>query len=129
MDNTILLTEADVRLTPVGEIRFGPRLYELTIANERIEDSSFFSYYLYSKELDFLIITEYIYSARTEYYTQLMLTDLKNRKRSIYGRIKNGLIKPKKIENGDLILTRESGDGVVKEYEVPLGKIFNGEGV
>ena len=129
MDNTILLNEADIRLTPVGEIRFGPKLYNLTIANEQVEDSSFLNWHLYSKELNLFIVTEYIYSDRTEYYTQLMLSDLKSGKRAIYGRFNNGLIKPKKIENGNLIFTRESGDGVIKEYEVPLEKIYEGKSV
>jgi len=123
MNDTIYLSEADIRLKPVGEIRFGPELYELFIANKKIENSSFFEWFVYSKELNILAITEYIYSSPTEYYTQLFLLDLKNGKRADYGRFENGLTKPKQIEERNLIFTRESGDGIIKEFEVPLAKI------
>ena len=38
MVNVIHLNEADVRLTPVGEIRFGPELYELTLSTGKLSD-------------------------------------------------------------------------------------------
>ena len=122
MEPLISLDNDNIQLRVTGEMRFGPSLFDLTIFNLKIPNSSFFEWFVYSKELGKFIISEYVYSNGRDFYTQLAIFDLDNRKKSLYGRLKNGFIKPTLIEGKKLIFTREIR-GLVKEYEISIDKI------
>jgi hypothetical protein len=116
--------EKEVVLEEVGEIRFGPPLYDLILKGKRLESRSFLPYYCLSDDLRYVVLTEYLVESKTgSYWTQLVLIDRLNDQLATYGRIKQGLIKPLKIEGEKVVFTREAQVGLIREYELEISVI------
>ena len=104
----------------VGEIRFGPAYYSLTLDQISFGERVFGDAYLWSPDSKFCAVQEWETTSEGRGpQTRLLLVDLKGRKECILSRAEKGFIVPKLFEDGKLIYTKEYyGPRRSSEFEI-----------
>jgi len=104
----------------MGEIRFGPAYYSLTIGELSFMNRVFGRSCLWSPDSRFCAVQEWETTSEGKGpQTRLLLIDIEQRRECILSRAEQGFINPKKLEDNKLIYTKEyPGKGVVNEFEI-----------
>lgn len=104
----------------MGEIRFGPAYYSLTLDKISFGERIFGKSYLSSPDSRYFAVQEWeTTSEASGPQTRLLLIDLKLKKQCVLSRAEQGFIVPKKFEKEKLIYTKEyRGQGTIKEFEI-----------
>jgi hypothetical protein len=102
----------------VGEIRFGPLFFSLTVDSVSFGERLFGDDYLWSDDSRFLAVQEW---KTTDYatgpITQLLLIDIVERRECSLSGANGGWIEPKQFEGSKLIYTKRYADKIA-EFEI-----------
>jgi hypothetical protein len=104
----------------VGEIRFGPAYYSLTIDKISYTERVFGNSYLWSPDSRFFAVQEWeTTSENGGPQTRLLLIDLDRKQECVLSRAERGFIIPQKFEKDKLIYTKEYHQpSMIKEFEI-----------
>jgi hypothetical protein len=104
----------------VGEIRFGPAYYSLTIDKISFGERVFGNSYLWSPDSRYFAVQEWE-TTRESYgpQTRLLLIDLDLKQECVLARAERSFIVPQKFEKNKLIYTKEYHQlSTIKEFEI-----------
>jgi hypothetical protein len=104
----------------VGEIRFGPAYYLLTLDKISFEERVFDNSYLWSPDSRYLTVQEWeTTSASRGPQTRLLLIDLDLKQECVLSRAERGFIVLQKFEKDKLVYTKEYRQpSMIKEFEI-----------
>ena len=109
-----------VILKYLGEIRFGPPYYSLTIDELSFKNRVFGRSCLWSPDSRFFAVQEWESTNEGQGpKTRLLLIDVEQKRECVLSRAEQGFIIPKKFEGDKLVYTKEyPGKGIVNEFEI-----------
>ena len=104
----------------VGEIRFGPAYYSLTVDKISFGARAFGKSFLWSPDSRYFAVQEW--ETRSESrgpQTRLLLIDLELKQECVLSRAERGFIVPQKFENDKLVYTKEYHQpSMINEFEI-----------
>ena len=111
---------AEEILKYMGEIRFGPAYYSLTIDKIALRERVFGSSYLWSPDSRYFAVQEWqtTFESRGP-QTRLLLIDLDLKQACVLSRAERGFVVPRKFEENKLIYTKEYyQQSLIQEFEI-----------
>lgn len=104
----------------MGEIRFGPAYYSLTIDKISFEERVFGNSYLWSPDSRYFAVQEWETTSEGRGpQTRLLLIDLELRQECVVSRAERGFIVLQKFEKDKLVYTKEYHQAnMIKEFEI-----------
>jgi hypothetical protein len=104
----------------IGEIRFGPAYYSLTIDKISFAERVFGNSYLWSPDSRYFAVQEWETTSEGRGpQTRLLLIDLDLKQECVLCRAEKGFVVPQKFEKDKLIYTKEYyRPRIIKEFEI-----------
>jgi hypothetical protein len=104
----------------VGEVRFGPAHYSLTVDKISFGERVFGHSYLWSPDSHFFAVQEWETNSESRGpQTRLLLIDVDLNQECVLSRAERGFIVPQKFEKDKLIYTKEyHHPSMIKEFEI-----------
>jgi len=115
--------KANIDFRKIGEIRFGPPLYELSINGSIVTGRSFFRNNVFDANEERMAVTEYWSAENTSCVSTLWMIDLESMNAFVVAKLLNGVIRPVRFEGPNLVYLKEPFGDVTREYERDITKI------